>query len=114
MRQTANNYLRFISQRAHKDPVFFHALVFDPQKVIEDLKDAESLVKTVILHNDPFKVINVITGQQSAVRLINQIVKDCNGTCVCTCSCPTCAGNTCNGNSCNVTSNIFDAANEMK
>lgn len=115
-------------KQARNDPEFFHALVFDPEKVFSQVDylnhNAKSLLQTI----KPEYLIS------ATVTTIFSASCDANTTCSCTsgtCGGPTCGGSTCDvtcsgdscgstcGNSCGYTSNFenlnrFDLSTRLR
>jgi hypothetical protein len=85
--------LEKIIGRAKEDPKFFHALVFNPSSLAEELRELDDEARDLIFKARPGKNIG---------RLIGQAAGDCSctsGTCEGTCGGSTC-GVTCSGDSC--------------
>lgn len=86
-----NEIIASIVEKAKNDPKFFHALVFDPESVLKDLKDVDRGVKASIIGQNPDDILRIITGGLAA----------CGNTCTTSCD------NTC-GESCGFTTNIVE------
>lgn len=104
--------IRALTQRAKEDPAFFHALVFEPHKAIDQIKN--EFGESVALS---FKKINPSSIIAASLGLLEGVCGPdttssgpCGGTCggrTCdvTCTAASC-GNTC-GDSCGYTTDIF-------
>lgn len=89
-----NEVLASIVEKAKNDPKFFHALVFDPETALKDLKDVDRHIKASIIGQDPQDILRIITGS----------IAGCGNTCSSSCD------NTCGG-SCGYTTNIVERLN---
>jgi hypothetical protein len=97
-----------LTKRAKEDPAFFHALVFEPNKVIEQIKSevGESAALSVQKLN-PSAIIAAALGLlEDACGPDTTSSGPCGGTCGgITCD-VTCTTESC-GNSCGFTTNVF-------
>ena len=101
-----------LTKRAKEDPAFFHALVFEPNKVIDQIKNelGESAVLSIQKIN-PSAIIAAVLGLLEDAcgpdtTSSGPCGETCGGrTCDVTCTTASC-DNTC-GNSCGFTTNIF-------
>ena len=103
--------LKHLVDRARKDPAFFHALVFDPEKAINDIPEVDRRIKASLLGINPEKVIGRLITAEGGCTDPTCGPDSCLDTCgphSCTVTCKSsCAGSTCGAWSCGVTSSIF-------
>lgn len=76
-------------EKAQSDPAFFHQLIFNPEKVIEQVSDLDRRAKGALIGQDPAALIASALG----------ILQRCGNTCSSSCD------NTCGG-SCGYTTNL--------
>lgn len=85
--------LQRILQQAREDASFFHALVFEPERVLPQLGFLDDHAKEKIGNINPGSLIAMIVGEISA---------GCDENTTCSCTSGTCDG-TCGGSTCDVT-----------
>ena len=89
-------------RQSQKDPDFFHALVFNPEQVIEKIKGIDASTRQAILRSEPSTLLKNITGIDKTIFNIPDINAGCGGDVTCSCTSGTC-GDTCGGSTCSVT-----------
>jgi hypothetical protein len=87
--------LQELVEQARKDPAFFHALVFDPERAISEVPYLDRREKGMIVALDPEAVIAGLAG-----LFVNPggTVSECGTTCgsgSCTATCDSSCGDTC-------------------
>ena len=63
-----------IVERARTDPAFFHKLVFDPDRAIQNMPELNRLSKSLLVSSSPHATVARLLGY------------DCGRTCTVTCS----------------------------
>jgi hypothetical protein len=100
--------LKRLVDQARKDPAFFHALVFDPEKVISRLSYLDRKTKGALLRLDPDVLIRNLIPIEVAECGDTCGAGSCTATCgagSCTDTCGSSCGGTC-GSSCDHTSGM--------
>jgi hypothetical protein len=87
----SNNALAAIVERAKNDPAFFHALVFQPEDALKELRDVDRRIKGTIIGANPERIVELVASGT---------VSWCDVTCTSSC------GVTCSGGSCGHTTNL--------
>lgn len=98
--------LQRLVELARDDPGFFHALVFDPERILPRVDFLPRKLKAALLAKDPISVIDDLVsaggpeecgttcGPASCEETCG--TKSCGETCLSSCNSPTCA-NSCGG-----------------
>ena len=73
----ADKTLERLLEQAKADPKFFHALVFDPQSILDELEYVDRGIKGAIIALDPEQLIGDLIGS----------LADCGVTVNCTSTC---------------------------
>jgi hypothetical protein len=105
--------LKRVVERARKDAAFFHALVFDPERVLAKLPGMERRTKARLLALDPEQLIGRLLAEGGCTDPTcgPQSCLDTCGPHSCTETCKSsCAGSTCGAFSCGTTTSVQFAA----
>jgi hypothetical protein len=105
-----------VVERAKRDPAFFHALVFDPDKAANQISDRR--LKSVVFGIDPDRLLVDVLGGVAECGPTCAANTGCNTTCgddscnrtcgnnSCTETCQSSCNLTCGNNSCNDTTKL--------
>ncbi|GAA3537191.1 hypothetical protein [Kribbella ginsengisoli] len=87
---TEDNLAR-LAEKARSDPEFFHALIFNPERVLADLDFLDKRTRGALVALDPDRLLGMLTG---------------SGLSYCDVTCTSSCGVTCSGSSCGYTTNL--------
>jgi len=94
-----NETLKQIVEKAKADPQFFHALIFEPDKALNQLSGVDRAAKGKLLATDPERLLSDALAPLGGTGC----GKSCDTSCDYTCgnrSCPSTCGSSC-GQTCN-------------